>query len=152
MNRYKIEYEIFSRIAKVKRCGSCFRCREAASIVGFWNISKKPRKDVPLHCSNACSPECHSVKQKACEWWEPRWYWNAEHYVRYFSHSVRRWWDEHLRVPLGRLRKPVPLEWVDCLNAGGQLVRQGEPQCPYCGEMPYSLEQCVFCGQRFKEV
>lgn len=23
------------------------------------------------------------------------------------------------------------------------------PECPSCGEMPYSLERCVFCGQRF---
>ena len=23
------------------------------------------------------------------------------------------------------------------------------PQCPTCGEMPYSLEQCYWCGQRF---
>lgn len=23
------------------------------------------------------------------------------------------------------------------------------PQCPSCGEMPYSTERCVFCGQRF---
>lgn len=23
------------------------------------------------------------------------------------------------------------------------------PQCPACGEMPYSTERCVFCGQKF---
>lgn len=23
------------------------------------------------------------------------------------------------------------------------------PVCPACGEMPYSTERCVFCGQRF---
>lgn len=23
------------------------------------------------------------------------------------------------------------------------------PYCPACGEMPYSVERCVFCGQRF---
>lgn len=23
------------------------------------------------------------------------------------------------------------------------------PQCPACGEMPYSTERCTFCGQRF---
>lgn len=23
------------------------------------------------------------------------------------------------------------------------------PVCPACGEMPYSLERCVFCGQKF---
>lgn len=23
------------------------------------------------------------------------------------------------------------------------------PECPSCGEMPYSTEQCIFCGQKF---
>lgn len=23
------------------------------------------------------------------------------------------------------------------------------PECPICGEMPYSTEQCHWCGQRF---
>lgn len=23
------------------------------------------------------------------------------------------------------------------------------PECPICGEMPYSTEQCYWCGQRF---
>ena len=23
------------------------------------------------------------------------------------------------------------------------------PECPSCGEMPYSVDQCVFCGQKF---
>ena len=25
------------------------------------------------------------------------------------------------------------------------------PECPNCGEMPYSTEQCYFCGIRFKQ-
>ncbi len=23
------------------------------------------------------------------------------------------------------------------------------PECPACGEMPYSYERCIFCGQKF---
>jgi hypothetical protein len=30
------------------------------------------------------------------------------------------------------------------------IIPDGEPVCPICGEMPYSVEQCVFCGQRFR--
>ena len=29
------------------------------------------------------------------------------------------------------------------------IVKGGDPVCPHCGEMPYSYERCVFCGQRF---
>lgn len=43
------------------------------------------------------------------------------------------------------------------VNAGNDPVKIGWeksydgvwPKCPACGEMPYSIEQCVFCGQRF---
>lgn len=37
---------------------------------------------------------------------------------------------------------PVHIRWVK--SYGGT-----EPECPVCGEMPYSLERCLFCGQRF---
>lgn len=38
---------------------------------------------------------------------------------------------------------PRPIEWA--LDYGGGVY----PQCPACGEMPYSLYRCTFCGQRF---
>lgn len=149
MNKFKIEHAVFSKLAKFKRCGSCFRCEEEGTFTRFWEIIKKPRKGVQVSCHSACSPDCISVDMKACEWWKPRWYWNAEQRWRRFKYNFGRWWCEHVRIPLGSRRKPLPLEWVDCLNAGGQLVRMGEPRCPHCGEMPYSIKQCVFCGQRF---
>ena len=32
-----------------------------------------------------------------------------------------------------------------------KTIPNAMPRCPYCGEMPYSTEECVFCGQRFTE-
>ena len=56
----------------------------------------------------------------------------------------------HIRCPIGGLRKPVPLEWVDSFDGmTDKIIPNSEPRCPHCGEMPYSTEQCVFCGQRF---
>lgn len=46
-------------------------------------------------------------------------------------------------------RKPlVKLRWVPQFN-GMTDGFQPAPECPACGEMPYSTERCVFCGQRF---
>lgn len=40
-------------------------------------------------------------------------------------------------------KEPKPINWQtdygDCIA----------PYCPSCGEMPYNLQRCVFCGQRF---
>ena len=39
-------------------------------------------------------------------------------------------------------REPIKLPIV---NDGYGMI----PECPICGEMPYSTEQCHWCGQRF---
>lgn len=38
--------------------------------------------------------------------------------------------------------EPVHIRWID--SYGGKY-----PECPACGEMPYSVERCFFCGQKF---
>lgn len=38
--------------------------------------------------------------------------------------------------------EPVHIGWEN--NFDGTF-----PYCPSCGEMPYSTERCVFCGQKF---
>lgn len=38
---------------------------------------------------------------------------------------------------------PLPIEWER--SYGDSIF----PMCPACGEMPYSMDRCVFCGQRF---
>jgi len=39
-------------------------------------------------------------------------------------------------------KEPVLIGWNR--SYGGTY-----PECPVCGEMPYSLDRCIFCGQRF---
>lgn len=39
--------------------------------------------------------------------------------------------------------EPVHIRWAEDYWSGRY------PECPSCGNMPYSLERCVFCGQRF---
>lgn len=41
------------------------------------------------------------------------------------------------------LKEPVKIEWQKSYDDGIY------PKCPSCGEMPYSYERCVFCGQKF---
>ena len=55
-------------------------------------------------------------------------------------------------MPIGSLRKPVPLKFqVYYDGMKDRIIYGGEPECPRCGEMPYSYIQCVFCGQKFVE-
>lgn len=66
------------------------------------------------------------------------------------SYNLGRWICKYIICPLGGLRKPAPLNWVDSFNVmTDKIIKNGEPKCPHCGEMPYSIKQCVFCGQRF---
>jgi len=39
--------------------------------------------------------------------------------------------------------EPVRISWR-WEYGGGRF-----PECPSCGEMPYDLERCIFCGQQF---
>lgn len=39
-------------------------------------------------------------------------------------------------------KTPVPIAWETDF-AGGTM-----PICPACGEIPYSLDRCTFCGQK----
>ena len=152
MNKYKIEYAIFSKIAKVKKCRSCFRCNQRDNDYrgGWWDISKKPKENKDIYCCSACSPDIDDWNTKACESYEPRWYWNARQLYGKYRYLARRWYEEHIRTKIGALRPPVELEWVASYDGmRDEIIPNGEPRCPYCGEMPYSVESCVFCGQRF---
>lgn len=58
----------------------------------------------------------------------------------------RGWLRHMLLAPFGRLRNPRPLIWNADADAGYL-----EPECPNCGEVPYSESVCYFCGQRFTD-
>ena len=64
--------------------------------------------------------------------------------------SVGRMCDgcEHQPAPQDKQNgkaPPVPLKWESDYMGRGM----GFPICPACGDMPYSTERCIFCGQPF---
>ena len=145
---------------RFRKCGSCFRFTEdwrdakakglkPQERVSLADICKKPRKGVACHCMmGKGSPQANDY---GCEYHEYRWTWNLQQWWRWsFRYRLGRWFCEHIRCPVGGLRKPVPLEWIDSFDGMRDIIiKGGDPKCPHCGEMPYSTEQCVFCGQRF---
>ena len=69
---------------------------------------------------------------------------------------IKQWFKGIYRkifvIPKGRKRPPMDLEWDgDYDYVEDKIIPNSMPICPYCGEMPYSTEECVFCGQRFTE-
>ena len=49
-----------------------------------------------------------------------------------------------------KMRSPVKLRWIPSYDSTvDKIIPEGEPQCPACGQMPYSTERCIFCGQKF---
>ena len=150
MNRYKIEHMIFKPISKFKKCGSCFRCIQKGKCGGFWDYSVKPKNNEVIRCTSINSPEVIELHTKACEWYEPRWYWNLRIWWQRVSYVVKRMWEINIRTKIGALRKPVKLDYIDSYDyITDSVIPDSEPRCPYCGEFPYSDSQCVFCGQRF---
>lgn len=69
-------------------------------------------------------------------------------------------WDEGIICARGRYCKNCKHQPPDDEKPNGKaepvLIAWEEypfdgtfPMCPACGEMPYSVDRCVFCGQRF---
>jgi len=113
----------------------------------------KPRKGIKVHCIgiNCLEDDEAHADHTACVYHEYRWQWNLRTWWQWhFKQNVTNWYRKHIRVPIGGLRNPVPLEWKDSFDGmADRIIPNGEPVCPRCGEMPYSYEQCAFCGQRF---
>lgn len=153
----------------MKKCGTCFRyCEdwrdaEAKGLdnicytdfyhVGFGDYYRKPRSGVKPHAIGFGCPGDEKIRydHPACKWHEYRWVWNIKTWWRWhFCQWVIATYRKLIRVPLGRLRKPVPLKWTNYFDGmTDRIIPNGEPVCPHCREMPYSYKQCVFCGQRF---
>ncbi len=140
------------------KCGSCFRCVEdwkdakAKGLKPQGHLplySVKPRRGVKVKCIGAVRSEI-TPNSKACKDWEHRAVWNAKLRIESIKSRARRIVDVCIRVPIGRLRKPVRLIWRDTYDgATDRIIRNAEPECPHCGEMPHNTKRCVFCGQRF---
>lgn len=149
----------------MKRCISCFRYCENWSdakekgmelrphdTVMVGNYHYKPRKGIKAGCISVknCKKEIRA-NHTACDAHEYRLVWNIKTWWCWrFVPTILMLYRRYIRVPIGGLRKPVPLEWQDSFDGmADRVIPDGEPVCPHCGEMPYSEEQCVFCGQRF---
>lgn len=62
----------------------------------------------------------------------------------------KQWKKEDRKAEKERKRKWAVNEKNDPVRL--KLVNDGEgiiPECPVCGEMPYSTKQCYWCGQKF---
>lgn len=148
---------------RFRKCGSCFRYienwRDAKAkglepldlSNGLAKYTAKPRKGVACICISIHKEDEPHANDTGCAHHQYRWSWNLQQWWHWdFKYKLKRWFCEYIRCPIGRLRKPVPLEWKDSYDGMcDKIIPNGEPVCPHCGEMPYSYEQCVFCGQRF---
>lgn len=146
----------------MKRCISCFRYCENAKDAkakglevfprGFVDYHRKPRPFVKAGCISVQHYKDEiDTNHPACDGYIHRWRWNAGVWWNWrFVPSVRRWYRQYVRVPMGARRAAVPLEWRNYFDGiMDEVIPNGEPVCSYCGEYPYSEEQCVFCGQRY---
>lgn len=110
-----------------KKCGGCVRCETREQVGGSgW------------HCTMLAYDKDIDPSDAACK----------EYWSKTEQRALDRLRDldtEKRRKELWAIyskREPVKLPIV---NDGYGFI----PQCPVCGEMTYSSEQCHWCGQRF---
>ena len=76
-------------------------------------------------------------------------YWDRELYERARDEYEQRKEEERLaRIEANKDKPPVEIGWgaeYDYVTDSAVMV----PECPVCHEMPYSLEECYFCGTKF---
>lgn len=114
-----------------KKCGGCVRCEKCDHVY----------KGVPAkgwHCT--CQPYERDITpdDKACTY-----YWDKAKHEEIERKNEE--YTEERRAELWAIyaeKEPVKLPIV--FDGYGNI-----PKCPVCGEMPYSTEQCHWCGQRF---
>lgn len=142
----------------MKMCGSCARLVEDAkearkkglpprrSFFKSFLFSRRPRVNAPCACIHVDNWENENICEDtpACSDYQSRWAWNRYILRKCIEYYAERAVHNLIIRPIGRLREPIKLNWV---TDYGSLV----PECPHCGEIPYSLTECMFCGQRFLE-
>lgn len=110
-----------------KKCGGCMRCQ-----------SRKRKGETGYHCTTQPYTKDISPEDKACVI-----YWDKEEEEKYKALIEQD--GENRRKELWNIyskREPIKLPII---NDGYGII----PECPICGEMPYSTKQCHWCGQRF---
>ena len=113
-----------------KTCGECVRCEERDHVYNG-------KKDGFHCCGQPYDHDISPADKACCSFWD-----KAEHEriekAKEEAQEKRRneLWEIYAK------REPIKLPIV---NDGYGMI----PECPICGEMPYSTEQCYWCGQRF---
>ena len=127
----KIEKEEYNKIVYPealldKKCGGCVRCE------------KRDHGKEGYHCCMQNYNIDIRPTDKACIHW-----WNKEEHLR--IEKANKEAKENRRKELwGIYAKKEPIK-LPIVNDGYGII----PKCPVCGEMPYSTEQCHWCGQKF---
>lgn len=113
-----------------KKCGGCTRCEKR-------DHTYKGKSD-GWHCCMRNYDIDITPDHKACvAYWDKAERERAEREIADAIEKRRKeLWEVYAR------KEPVKLPIVN--DGYGRI-----PQCPVCGEMPYSTEQCHWCGQRF---
>lgn len=148
----------------MRKCGSCFRFVEDykdAKAKGYAMRSdnpfirtQKPRKGVKAQCASIRQKGEKHANDKGCKYHQYRWTWNMSITWNFkWKRYLKNCFNKFICVPIGSLRKPIPLKWEDSYDelTGEIIKKEVIPSCPHCGELPYSYQQCVFCGQRFMQ-
>ena len=116
-------------------CKECVRFRGNKNSPQRYNCSSHEREDSEVtETSPACSLYWDNEEYKAEK--------KREEEER--AEKIRKLHEETKNNP------PVKLQFVSSYDyRTDKIIPLSEPECPYCGEMPYSLEECVFCGTKF---
>ena len=128
---YKCEAETKERRANGKsdkKCGGCVRCEKAEHRKNStgWHCCGMPYDVGILPSDRACGE-----------------YWDREEQEKIDREKAEQ--DERERMARWEQNKNNPPVKLPIVFDGYGTI----PMCPVCHEMPYSTEQCYFCGQRF---
>lgn len=112
-----------------KKCGGCVRCRpkilDGGKVTGF-------------HCTKLPYDRDIHQEDKACtDYWD-----RAEDQRLKILHDKDV--EERRQYLWSIYANREPIKLPISYDGFGYI-----PQCPICGEMPYSTTQCHWCGQRF---
>lgn len=118
-----------------KKCGGCNRCK----LREYRRRKRGTHIDsLGYHCTMQKYDKDIFPTDKACvHYWDKA---EEENYQKACNEA-----EENRRKELWVIysqKEPIKLPIV---NDGYGMI----PMCPVCGEMPYSTEQCHWCGQRF---
>ena len=123
-----------------RKCRNCFYFR--------WSKGKK------AHVCFRASGAVTFPANDCCSSYRPKWAGRLSFKVFLYRWRIKntasRIWCQCVRMPIGSRRAPVAIGWQDAYNHETDSIdKDAYPECPYCGEMPHSMTQCQFCGQRF---